>query len=352
MTELRDFVKMPTNSKFKFKFFMKQKKRIAGYLKRRPHRSFRLTRKRDYQRSLEIPGLWKFTMMVNKVMWSNRKLFLLLALTYGLLSIFMVGIASQSSYSTLVDTIQATGGNLVSSGWGKIGEAGILFVATMTGSISENLTEAQQIYAGILILLTWMTSVWLLRNILAKNKVKLRDGLYNAGSPILSTFIVSIIIIIQLVPAGLAMVGFGAASATGLLNNGVEAMLFWVVAGLLSLISVYFVISSLFALVIITLPGMYPFEAIKMSGDLVVGRRLRILGRLVWALFLIAVVWVIILIPLIMLDNWLSGVWSVVNSIPVIPIAFLTLTSLTIIWASSYLYLLYREIIKDDSQSA
>ena len=35
--------------------------RTRAYLQRRPHRSFRRTYRRDYERSLALPGYWAFT---------------------------------------------------------------------------------------------------------------------------------------------------------------------------------------------------------------------------------------------------------------------------------------------------
>lgn len=352
MIALQGFEKMRISFKILISPFVRLRKRITGFLRRRPHRSFRLTRRRDYKRSLKLPGLWTFNMMVNKMLWSNRRLFISLAFVYAILTIFLIGIASQDSYSSLTEALQLIGGDILSGGWGKVTQAGILFLVTATGGASANLSAVQQVYAIIIILLTWMTSVWLLRNRIAKKKVKLRDGLYSAGSPILATFIVVLVIMIQLIPIGLALFGYGAASLTILINGGVEAMMFWIAAGLLALMSIYFVTSSLFALVIVTLPGMYPFEAIKISGDLVIGRRMRIIGRILWGILTIALSWLILLVPLIIFDSWLKSVWSVMDWVPLVPVAFLALTSLTIIWASSYLYMLYREIIKDDAQPA
>ncbi len=332
--------------------FTKIRKRYESFLNRRPHRSFRRTRRRDYARSLEIPGYFSFTKYVGKTIWKYRKTFSLLALFYAVMTALMVGIGSQDIYSTLNGTLKTTSGDLFNGVIGAIGRAGLLFATTATGGISLALTEAQQVYAGLITLITWMTSVWLLRNYLAGNKVKLRDGLYSAGSPIISTFIVTLVFIVQLLPLALALIGFGAASATGLIGGGVEAMLFWIVAGLLVLLSLYWVTSTFFALIIVTLPGMYPFRAIKAAGDLVVGRRLRILLRLIWMLFVMAVIWALIMIPIIMIDTWIKGLLPGLSWVPTIPVILLILSAFSIIWISSYVYLLYRKVVDDDSESA
>ncbi len=330
------------------------KKRVTAYLNRRPHRSFRPTKRRDYKRSLKLPGYWSFTIHVWKTLWVNRKTFILLAVVYAVISAFLASaFASQDAYLTLTDTLKTTSGNAFYGGWGEIGKAGLLFVSTATGSISQNLTESQQVYAALIALLAWLTTVWLLRNILAGHAVKLRDGLYSAGSPLLSTFLVALLLVVQILPFSIAMIGYSAVSANGLLAaGGIESMLFWLAAALLTVISLYLITSTIFALVIVTLPGMYPFRAIKTAGDLVVGRRLRILLRFLWMAIGVVVTWVIIMIPVILIDLWLKNLWPVINWVPTIPIVMLTLSSLTIVWVSSYVYLLYRKVVADDADPA
>ncbi len=332
--------------------FAKIRASTDRYLARRPHRSFRRTRRRDYTRSLKMPGYWSFSADTIKTLFRHKKIFLLLALVYAILTIVLVGMASQDNFNTLMSTLTQTSGDVFKGNIGQLGQAGLLFMTIISGGISQSLTEGQQIYATIIALLTWLTTVWLLRNILAGKRVKLRDGLYNAGSPILPIFIVALVLVVQLLPFALAIIGYSAASATGLLNSGVEAMLFWIVAGLLSLLSLYWITSTIIALVVVTLPGMYPFRAIKTAGDLVIGRRVRIMLRLIWMVFLAMLGWVIIMLPLILLVTWLDNVWSSLQGVPIIPLVIVALSSLTIVWVSSYVYLLYRKVIADDANPA
>ncbi len=328
------------------------KQAYKNYMARRPHRSFRRTRRRDYVRSLKLPGYWAFSLYVLKFLRDNKRIFLLLALVYAVISAVMVGVASQDTYTTLTDTLKQTSGDLFKGNFGQIGQASLLLLTIASGGISQTLTEGQQIYAGLIALLTWLTTVWLARNILAGKKVKLRDGLYNASAPILSTFLVALALIIQLLPLAIALIAYSAAAATGLLNGGVEAMLFWIVAGLLTILSLYWITSTLIALVVVTLPGMYPFVAIKTAGDLVIGRRVRILLRFLWMALGIGVTWLIVMIPVIIFDSWIKGLWPAIQWLPTIPIVTLAMSSLTVVWTAVYIYLLYRKVVADDADPA
>jgi hypothetical protein len=325
---------------------------IQDFKSRRPHRSFRLTRRRDYARSLQLPGYWAFSNYVFRTLWEKKRLFGLLTLVYAVLSGLVVGTASQDIYTQLGDTLKETSGDIFEGNMGEIGKAGLLLAATISGGANATPTEGQQIYGAIFILLTWLTTVWLLRNILAGHAVRLRDGLYNAGAPIVATFFVGIVLLVQLLPLGLAFLGYSAAVSSGLLSGGVAAMVFWMVASLLAVLSLYWVTSTIIALVVVTLPGMYPVRALRVAGDLVIGRRLRILFRLLWMLLGIVVSWAVIMIPIVIFDTWLKGIWPAIASFPTIPLALLAASSVTVVWAASYVYLLYRKVVDDDALPA
>ena len=180
----------------------------------------------------------------------------------------------------------------------------------------------------------------------------MRDGLYGAGAPIISTFFVASLIVLQMLPLALALFGYSSAVSSGLLEGGVESMMFWSVAALLAILSLYWITTTLIALVVVTLPGMYPMQAIRTAGDLVVGRRLRILLRLIWMLLTLALTWVIIVIPIILFDGWLKSVWQAVSWMPIVPVTLLVMGSITIVWIASYVYLFYRKVVEDDALPA
>ena len=326
--------------------------RIQSFKSRRPHHSFLLTRRRDYARSLKLPGYIVFTQSVNKTIWQHKKVFIWLAVIYGALSTILIGIGSQDTYSALTSTLQETGSQVFQGNLGELGKAGLLFVSIASSGLTATPTEGQQIYTVLIGLLIWLTTIWLLRNLMAGHKVKMRDGLYSAGAPIISTFLVSLLMVIQLIPLGIAVIAYSAASTTGLLDGGVAAMLFWIAAILLGIMSLYLITSTFFAMIIVTLPGMYPMKAIRTAGDMVIGRRLRILLRISWMFLCVIVTWAVILIPFILLDSGLKHVWTQIEGVPIIPMVLLALGTFSFIWTASYVYLLYRRVVDDDAKPA
>ncbi|MDB5168546.1 MAG: hypothetical protein JWO55_804 [Candidatus Saccharibacteria bacterium] len=337
------------------RFIVKSQLKMQDFLVRRPHRSFQRTYRRDYVRPLDMPGYWAFTNHVRKILWDNRKLFLYVIIIYAVLTVTLISFASEDTYMQLRDSLNSTASNAFTGVWGELSKAGLILAAGATGALNSAQIGSQgqsQIFPILIGLLTWLTTVWLLRAILAGRRPKMRDGLYNAGAPILPTFLVSAVIIVQLIPMALAFFAYNAAVVSGLLDGGAEAMMFWLVAGLLVVLSLYWITSTLIALVVVTLPGMYPMQALRTAGDLVVGRRVRILLRLLWLVFTVVLTWAIVVIPIILFDGWIKSAWDAIWWLPLVPIVLLLMGAFTVIWVAGYVYLLYRKIVEDDALPA
>lgn len=319
---------------------------------RTPHKSFRRTYRRDYARSLELPGYIAFTMHVWRTLREYKAVFIALTATYAVASGLLVGLASQSMYLQLSDIMRSTSDELVAGGIGKVSEASALLIAGVSGSFSPEVGEAQQMISGLLIILAWLTTVWLLRAFLAGHRPSLKDGLYNSGAPLVPTLLLSIFLLVQFIPAALAMIGISAMTPTGLISGGIESMLFWAVAMLLMVLSMYWATSTLIALVVVTLPGMYPLRALKSAHELVVGRRLRIVLRIVWLGVVVTLAWALTMIPLIIFDAWIKDVWPAIQWLPIVPVSLLVASSASVVWVASYIYLLYRKVVDDDAAPA
>lgn len=335
--------------------FAKLIKRNKLFKKRRPHRSFRLTRRRDYKRSLKLPKYIPFTKQVLKIIKANRNIFLCLVLLSSLLGIILIGLMDQSFLNSLGEVLNETSGDLLKGGFGEVGKAGIMLMSTFSsGGLVQSLSESQTLILVIIVLFVWLTTVVILRDYLAGKKITLREALYICGSPIVSIFVVVIFMILQLVPIFIAIIIYSSAVSTQFLAGigGVETMLFAAVVLLLTSLSIYWIVGSFFALIISTLPGMNPMRAVKFAGDMVIGRRLRILFRMIWCLFLVALAWIIIMIPTILLFGWLGSLNEFINEIPFVQIVMLLVSNASLVFICCYTYVFYREVVKDDAQPA
>lgn len=321
------------------------------YMVRRPHRSFKRTHARDYRRSLTMPGYVSFTVIVFREIIGHWRTFASLALVYVVIVAVLGGVTNQDTYTEIGSLIKESSSALDSNGLGKVGQATLLLVSAFaTGP--TGLSADQQVYLAIALLFVWLSSVWLLREYKLGRKPRMRDALYSSGSPLISTLIVLIVLLLQLLPIGIIALVYSALTSVGILDGGFSAMLFWVVAVLVFTLVMYWIVSTLVALVVVTLPGMYPMQAIKAAGDLVIGRRLRIMYRMLWGFGVAVLSWAVVMVPLVMFDTWLKDLWPAVEAVPIMPIAAAAAGSLVTIWISSYTYLLYRKVVDDAAPPA
>ncbi|MEO5949274.1 MAG: hypothetical protein ABIP74_02635 [Candidatus Saccharimonas sp.] len=320
--------------------------RRRAFLSRRPHRSFRRTVRRDYSRSLNLPGYHAFTLQVLKELKVHRRTLGLLVIFYALLMILLGGITNQENYTQINQLLEQSSSTLTEGGLDKVGQAGLLLVATFASGPS-NLSADQQVYLALILIFVWLSIVWMLREYKLGRKPKLRDGLYNSGAPFISTLLVVLVMICQLLPLGIVALVYAALTSVGIISSGFGSMLFWVVASLIACLVLYWITSTFIGLVVVTLPGMYPMRALKASSDIVVGRRLRIMYRMLWALGTVLLSWLLVMIPLVLLTSWLTSLLPWMSNIAIMPYAVALMTSLTIVWMASYIYILYRKVVDD-----
>lgn len=324
--------------------------RRAAFLQRRPHRSFKRTLRRDYARSLKLPGYWNFTVSVWLTLWCNKKIFIAMVVLYAFLAVLLGGITNQESYQKINEMVNQSAGEIINGTWATVGQAGLLLVSAFASPPSSS--PEVQVILSLIGLMVWMTTVWLLRDIMAGRKPKLRDGIYNSGAPIVPTILLALVAAVQLIPVGIAALVYAGLSTVGLLQEGLGMMLFGVFAALVLALTLYWMTATFLSLAIVTLPGMYPVRALKAASDVVVGRRLRILYRILWLFFTIIATWLLVMIPIVLLDTGLKNLWPNISGLPIVPLMASIMSSLTLLWSSAYIYMLYRRIIADDASPA
>lgn len=346
--------KKPASKKKKFwprfkRDFSKLSQRRQNFLARRPHRSFRLTKRRDYRRDLNISGYWSLTGESWRLIWRHKKTFLALIAILSLLTVVLSNVMSQDTYQQLRDTLYKAEEGGIGGIYTTIGLFSGVVVSYFSGSgtAGGNVQQAAGIFLG---LLAWLSSVWLARAILAGEKPKMRDGLYNSGAPIIPMIIIVGVLLLQLIPAAVAIIVYSALDASGVLSQTPILMASGGAAILIVTMSVYWATSTIFAMIIVTLPGMYPFRALRLAGDIVTGRRVRVLLRLAWAVVLAALLWMIVLIPVILLDSALKGWINGIDWLPIVPTTGLILVYLTVVLVSVYVYVFYRKVVESGNQ--
>ena len=93
------------------------------------------------------------------------------------------------------------------------------------------------------------------------------------------------------------------------------------------------------ALVAVSAPGLYPYEAIKTANELMMGRRIRFILRIIALFIVLFVVWAITIWPV---ASWLG-------QSPVTSVVLIIVGCFSVIYIATYLYLYYRWMLKFDN---
>jgi len=328
--------KQPPKQGFLQRYWADAKVRADRYLATRPHRSFLLTPSYKYNRGKPMAGIWRLIKGSFGTIWREKRLLIVMLVMFAVVMFLVVGGVSQLAFLD----VRKAASNVFSGNWAALGSLGTLFTAAVTGALSPNVTAVQNVLGGIVIFIFWLAIVWVLRRRLAGEKTSLRDAFYNSAGPIVPTIAVAIAVAFQLVPGSLGVIG-AALTLTGVwFHGGVESMLMCIAGLLLCLLSLYWLAGSLMALVIVTLPGMYPWRALSAASDLVIGQRWKLLFRLFALGIVLFLVWAAVLLPVLLLDSWLRFDW-----LPLVPIAVQFLYGFTMVYAVTFVYKTYKSML-------
>lgn len=269
--------------------------------------SFKLYQRREFVRDLEVPGMAYHILYPFKLIFSNYKIFLPILFVMVAVAIFLVGVA-------------------------------------------DNFLNGQTVVFGSLVfLMIWLITIFVIRHKLAGNKINFRDALYNSMSPLLSTFVVLVVAAIQCIPIMILVVAYSSAVETHFLDTPFYAFLFFTFAALLVLLSLYLLSGTLMALVAVSAPGLYPMEALKTTNELMRGRKIKFILRIILVLILITIMWVVVMFPIAKLGA-LMGQYEWAAKIPLVKVCGITMACFLGMYVSCYFYVYYRWMLKFEKQ--
>ena len=306
-----------------------------------PHYSFQRTYRRDLPKRAELPGNIMFTAYVLSFMKNNWKTLGIFALVYIALYIFFTGFASQDAYQIVAESLNNLASGESSQDVSAAETLSLLSIAVF-GGLNGPQDSVQQMYVSLLAILMWLVLVWFARHRFNGVEVRARDALYNAGAPFIPTIMLTIFMLLQLIPVAIGVIAFATLQTIGLIDLAVAAIIIGIIVILLTVLSLYWISTTFIALITVTVPGTYPVKALRMSGDIVMGRRLQVILRLLWAMVFIGVVWVAILIPSLLIESFLP--WQLFFIVPLLVHA---LSAFSFIFTTIYIYMLYRGLIDE-----
>lgn len=272
-----------------------------------------------------LPSSLMITKKVLDLVRLHWKVLLGITLVYAVLNIILVqGLGGSGEIETLKSALEGQIGKL------GTGLAGLLFLVSSSGKGSGELAG---VYQTFLALIVSLALVWALREVMAGGVIRVRDAYYKGMYPLIPVILVLGVIGLQMIPflfgAGLYSLVVGNGIANSPLEYTVWGLLFFG----LTLISLYMLASSVFALYIATLPDMTPIKALKSARELVRGRRWIVLRKILYLPFALFVVAGAVLLPIIL---WLT---------PLAPWIFFVISMAGIVVVHAYMYILYRELL-------
>ena len=341
----------------------KQKRQLAHEKKQlikkqdevRLHRSFKRSYYEDYQRKTELPSLTSQASAAFKMFFKFWKIFLPLLLIFVGLYIFLIGAMSENTLADVRANVEQTNKDVADGKIGTVGKAGLTLLGIISTGGLTTMNDAQVVIAVLLFAIIWLVTIYLARHLLAGHQeIKMRDGFYSALSPLVSTLVVGLIIFLEAVPIMLTIIVFQVALTTEFLSTPFYALLFFMFAALMITLSLYLLSSSFFAIIVVSAPGLYPLTAVRMAKNLIMGRRLRFLIRVFYLVIIVALLYLLLLMPAIILDGVLKAqfAWLAESKIPFVAIIQLTITVFIFIYLSIYFYLFYRALLdyNDDAK--
>lgn len=294
--------------------------------KQRSYKSFRLAKKIKHGSNKKLPGIIKLISLSLEPIRKNKKLFLGLIFLQSILSIiFVVGVDSIFNFLAIKNELQESFEGVE----GKYAQSFAL-LGYVIGLGAEGTGSGFQFFITLLFSLA---IIWSIRQVLAGEHIRLKQAFYEGMYPIIPFLAVLLVIGLQLLPLTIGNFLLTAVVLGGIAVTFIEQFIWWVFFGLLALLSLYMVLSSIFALYIVTLPGMTPIKALRSARALVLHRRISVGLRLLGLPVVGILVYTAALMPLIL-----------ILPILVVPI-FALLGSFGLFFVHSYIYNLYRELL-------
>lgn len=290
------------------------------------YRSFKLAKRIKVKK---IPGSLKLMKQTARIFLDNKFLFGgIIIISSFLTFVFVQSFGTQTNFMDLKYSVESALGGSVN----RFG-TGLAVLNSLLGSAGPQSSDVASAYRTALTIIVSLAVIWAFRQILAEEKIRIRDTFYLGMYPLIPFILVLFVVGLQLIPLVLANVLYAAVFTNGLAITAPEQIIWACAIGLLSLLSLYMVLSSMFALYIATLPEMTPMKALRSARNLVLHRRLVIFARLLIMLLVVSLLAGAVLLPLIIF------VPTIVEPV------FYLIGSFALVFVLGYVYLLYRELL-------
>lgn len=301
----------------------------ARRVKPAQYKSLRLQKK--IKHPVRLPSVYGITKKATLTVWQHRTLFGGIIVVYGLLNLLLVqGIAGTSNISSLKDSLD----QIFTGNFAQLSSAFGVF-SVMLSSAGNSSSPTAGAYQFFLALIFSLALIWALRQVLAGQKIRIRDAYYRGMYPLIPFVLVLLIMGLQLIPMIIGSTLYNLVITQGIAVFAVEKLIWALLYALLALLSLYMLSSSVFALYIVTLPDMTPVKALRSARELVRNRRWTVVRKIVCLPIILLVAAGLVMVPIII---WLT---------PLAKWTFFILTMSVLLGVHAYIYTLYRELLNE-----
>ncbi|MDB5163853.1 MAG: hypothetical protein JWS12_471 [Candidatus Saccharibacteria bacterium] len=298
-------------------------------LKQAQYKTLRLSKQIKPLSPKKLPSSLKLFRQSLRLLRQHWKIFGGIILIYGLLYVVLVqGLGSGLNLGELKSSLK----NVFTGSFSQLSTGLVLFGALL-GSINNTSNASAAVYQAVLILIASLALVWALREVRAGTSLRVRDSFYKGMYPLIPFLLVLMVIGLQLIPLGIGSTVYSLVVNNAIAVTFLEKFLWAALFFALTLLSIYMVTSSVFALYIVTLPDMTPMKALRSARQLVLHRRWVVLRKVLFLPLILLVLSAILIVPLILFVTPLAA-W-----------VFFGYSMLGLALIHGYMYTLYRELL-------
>lgn len=303
---------------------VKQKRKLhqPGY------KSFKLQKKIKNPQP-KLSSSWSLVKSTFKTISNNKKFFVLIILTYAIC--YYVFVRSSSSIVDVVN-LKETYRSILGQTGGLASNLALFGVLVGSGATS---TGTAGMYQVIMSLVFSLALIFGLRQINSDSKEKpsYKKSFYEGMGPIIPFILVLFVVGLQLLPLSIGSSLYATVVTGGIAVTTLEKVLWLTMLILLSLLTLYMITSSIFALYIVTLPEMTPIKALRSARDLVRYRRWTVMRKVIALPIFLLLIFGLIVIPFIAFMPRFAE------------IIFFLLTLCILPFVHTYVYGLYRKLL-------
>jgi hypothetical protein len=301
----------------------------ARRLKSERYKSFRLQKRIKTGPVPKMTGGLRLMRETFGLLRANWKTFLGVSLIYAAANQLLVQGLLGFDTNAAKQALQ----NAWTGGIGSLG-SGFDVAASLFGG-NGLVSDVASVYQFILLLVATLAFIWTFRHASRGEKVRVRDGFYRGMTPLIPFLLVYLVVAIQLLPVALGTYLYNSAGPGFAVVNGVEVMIWVVALGLLAMISLYMLSSSVFALYIVSLPGATPIASLRAARKLVYGKRLMIIRRFLVLPIVVLLFGAALLLPAIMISSVLAVIIFFILNAMLLPIIH------------GFMFGLYQELLRE-----